>query len=134
MAIEDAAALTNLLSNLLKNQSSGLPADKKIENFLRRYRDIRYGRVHSIYRTSRFVVRFMARDGLLNTLFGRYYAPFAGDISADIASEAIANGQVCELLPLPERNGTGWDRYQGTSFGWVQAAQAGFGLLILLAL
>jgi FAD dependent monooxygenase len=44
----------------------------------------------------------MARDGLVNTLFGRYYAPFSGNLPADIASKAIASGYLLELLPLPE--------------------------------
>ncbi|KAJ5363924.1 uncharacterized protein N7496_009637 [Penicillium cataractarum] len=133
MAIEDAAALSNLLGHL-KISSSSPPTDSQIEKLLDQYRTIRYQRVKSIYRSSRFLVRFQARDGLFNTLLSRYYAPYAGDLPADMASKTIADGVMCDFLPHPKRSGDGWKRYRrnGQSWGWW--AQAMMYILILIIL
>ncbi|CAI7628965.1 unnamed protein product [Penicillium bialowiezense] len=72
MAIEDAAALTNLLRNLLTQEGTSLPTDTQINTLLRQYRTIRYERVNSIYRSSRFLIlrsprwQSSGRDGLQN--------------------------------------------------------------------
>ncbi|KAF7169438.1 hypothetical protein CNMCM6106_004343 [Aspergillus hiratsukae] len=96
MAIEDAAALATFLNNLLKCPGNlDLPSTSEIESVLQQYRRARYRRVCSVYNMSRFLVRMQARDGLLHTLFGRYYAPYAGDLPADVASETIAGGGIC---------------------------------------
>jgi FAD dependent monooxygenase len=120
MAIEDAAALTNLLRNLEKLPSTLSSGTAQIETMLRQYRSLRYERVESIYRDSRFLVRFQARDGLLNILLSRYYAPYAGDLPADMASKTIADGVMCDFLPPPTRSGDGWKRYRRNSRlrGW----------------
>lgn len=120
MAIEDAAALTNLLRNLQRPPGTLSSTTAQIETILRQYRQIRYERVESIYRDSRFLVRFQARDGLLNILLSRYYAPYAGDLPADMASKTIADGVICDFLPPPKRSGDGWKRYRrnGQLGGW----------------
>jgi FAD dependent monooxygenase len=134
MAIEDAAALTNLLRRLLKGPGSSLPSNAQIEMLLHQYRELRYQRVQSIYRSSRFLVRFQARDGLLNVLLSRYYAPYAKDLPADIASKTIADGVMCDFLPPPKRSGDGWESYRtnGQTRGW--RAQAAMYSLILAVL
>lgn len=120
MAIEDAAALANLLRHLKQTGGPSLPTEYQIGILLHQYRTIRYERVKSIYRSSRFLVHFQARDGLLNLLLTRYYAPYAGDLPADMASKTIADGVMCEFLPPPKRSGDGWQRYRkkGQSWGW----------------
>jgi FAD dependent monooxygenase len=62
-AIEDAATLATLLNNLVDVANAKLPSDAEIEALFQRYRKIRYSRVKSIYKTSRFLVRLQARDG-----------------------------------------------------------------------
>jgi FAD dependent monooxygenase len=116
MAIEDAAVLSSLLSDLLQKQTQP-PTNTQIERLLAQYREFRYPRINSIYRTSRFLVRFQARDGIFNTLFGRYYAPHAGDLPADMASKTIAGGELCAYLPSPNRCSYGWEKYKNSGLG-----------------
>ncbi|KAJ6131991.1 FAD/NAD(P)-binding domain-containing protein [Penicillium samsonianum] len=116
MAIEDAAVLSSLLSDLLQKQTQP-PTNAQIERLLAQYREVRYPRVNSIYKTSRFLVRFQARDGIFNTLFGRYYAPHAGDLPADMASKTIAGGELCAYLPSPNRCSYGWEKYKNSGLG-----------------
>lgn len=116
MAIEDAAVLSSLLSDLLQKQTQP-PTNAQIEKLLAQYREVRHPRVNSIYKTSRFLVRFQARDGIFNTLFGRYYAPHAGDLPADMASKTIAGGELCAYLPSPSRCSYGWEKYKNSGLG-----------------
>ncbi|KAJ5332659.1 FAD/NAD(P)-binding domain-containing protein [Penicillium brevicompactum] len=118
MAIEDAAALTNLLRDLLAWGGTSLPTDTQIDTLLHQYRAIRHGRVYSIYRSSRFLVRFQARDGLINSLLSRYYAPHAGDLPAEMASKTIADGVMLNFLPPPKRSGAGWEKYRKKERLW----------------
>lgn len=114
MAIEDAATLANMLKNRLHTTIHGqwsLPTSSDIHQLLGQYQALRYDRVKSIYQSSRFLVRFQACDGPLKTMFGRYYAPYAGDLPADMASKTIAGGSVCEFQPIPARCGPGWEKY-----------------------
>ncbi|KAE8391142.1 FAD/NAD(P)-binding domain-containing protein [Aspergillus alliaceus] len=134
MAIEDAAALANLLRRLRISPGTTLPTDGQIETLLRQYRSIRYHRVDSIYRSSQFLVRFQARDGLLNTLFGRYYAPYAGDLPADMASKTIADGVICDFLPPPKRCGGGWEQYRRKTPRWGWEVQTTLSILVLAIL
>lgn len=131
MAIEDAAALTNLLQDMKKSGVSSSPTDSHIQMLLHQYRTIRYERVKSIYRSSRFLVRLQARDGLLNLLLSRYYAPYAGDLPADMASKTIADGVMCDFLPHPKRSGRGWQTYRKKSPSWGWWAQAILSVLML---
>ncbi|RJE24348.1 FAD binding domain protein [Aspergillus sclerotialis] len=111
-AIEDAAVLTNLIHDSLQKKGQRRLSDRAMEQLLQEFQSIRFGRVKPIYRDSRFLVRFQARDGLLNTLFGRYYAPYAGDLPADMASKIIANGPRISFLANPQRTGAGWIKYR----------------------
>ena len=115
-AIEDAACLSNLLNNL-KEKGKARPTDSEMFDLLRQFRSLRFDRVNGIYKDSRFVVRFQARDGLFNTLFGRYYVPRAGDLPADLASKAIADGMALDYIPLPDRSGPGWEKYSTKAKG-----------------
>ncbi|CDM28240.1 hypothetical protein DTO013E5_3852 [Penicillium roqueforti] len=123
MAIEDAAALANLLQRLRKGSGSWPPTDGQVEALLNQYRNIRHGRVKSVYKSSRFLVRLHARDSLLKTLLGRYCVPYAGDLPAYIGSKSIADGVMCDFLPPPRRGGGGWERYRtkDLNWGWIQA-------------
>lgn len=135
-AIEDAACLANLLNGLLKAKGTGKPTDPEIFDLLRRFRSLRFDRVNGIYKDSRFLVRFQARDGLFNTLFGRYYVPRAGDLPADLASKTVADGVALDYISLPGRSGPGWTKYSTRQKGsglWVTltVALAVISILIL---
>ncbi|KAL4732976.1 FAD/NAD(P)-binding domain-containing protein [Aspergillus similis] len=133
MAIEDAARLASLLNHLVNSRTGQQPTATDVGAMLQDYRNSRYSRVQSIYNSSRFLVRFQARDGLFNTLFGRYYAPYAGDLPADMASKTIANGEVCAFLPL--RSPTeAWEIYRSRKEGVFMAPKEALVLVILLGL
>ncbi|KAJ9217703.1 hypothetical protein DTO166G4_885 [Paecilomyces variotii] len=116
-AIEDAALLASLLESVLHNNDHGAGTPRKpsdledIDSLLRLYQQRRYSRVKSIYRQSRMVTRLHARDGLFNIIIGRYYAPYAADLPADIASKAIADAEMLRYLPVCQRSGPGWAEY-----------------------
>lgn len=118
MAIEDAAALTNLLRDLLAQGGTSLPTNTQIDTLLHQYRSIRHERVYSIYRISRFLVRFQAQDGFINSLLSRYYAPHVGDLPAEMASKTIADGVMLNFLPPPKRSGAGWEKYRKKERLW----------------
>jgi FAD dependent monooxygenase len=130
-AIEDAATLATLLNNLVDVANAKLPSDAEIEALLQRYRKIRYSRVKSIYKTSRFLVRLQARDGFLKVVFGRYFVPYAGDLPAELGSKAIADGEVVGFLPLPSRSGPGWVDYSSKGRGWAQTLQFALAIILL---
>ncbi|PKY01965.1 FAD/NAD(P)-binding domain-containing protein [Aspergillus campestris IBT 28561] len=129
MAIEDAAVITDLLIDCTRTTQKP-PTDSQVKSIFDQYRRIRYDRVQTVYQTSRFLVRFQARDGLFNTLFGRYFVPHAGDLPADMASKTIAAGEVCQFLPVPARGGHGWQAYRPR--GWT-SRQLGFLVLLLVS-
>ncbi|KAJ5853965.1 hypothetical protein N7534_006508 [Penicillium rubens] len=124
MAIEDAASLANLLQRLRKGLDIWPPTNGQVKILLEQYRSIRYGRVNSVYKSSRILARLHARDGLLKTLIGRYYVPYAGDLPAYVGSKSIADGVMCDFLPPPKRSGDGWERYrtEDSNSGWVLQA------------
>jgi FAD dependent monooxygenase len=110
-AIEDSATLASLLHDALRHHGLRTLSRPELDNVLHKFQSLRYGRVKRIYRDSRFLVRFQARDGFLRTIFGRYYVPHAGDLPADMASKAIADGPMIKYISLPERSGPGWVKY-----------------------
>lgn len=134
MAIEDAAVLANLLQSLRKGLGTWPPTDGQLQTLLEQYRSIRYGRVNSVYKSSRFLVRLHARDGLLKTLFGRYYVPYAGNLPAHIGSKSIADGVLCDFLPPPMRSGGGWERYRTKDSNWRWVPQATLYVLVFAIL
>ncbi|KAJ5968221.1 hypothetical protein N7501_004469 [Penicillium viridicatum] len=134
MAIEDAAALANLLQSLRKGLGTWPPTAGQLQTLLDQYRSIRYGRVNSVYKSSRFLVRLHARDGLLKTLFGRYYVPYAGNLPAYIGSKSIADGVLCDFLPPPMRSGGGWERYRTKDSNWRWVPQATLYVLVFAIL
>ncbi|GIK05241.1 hypothetical protein Aspvir_009345 [Aspergillus viridinutans] len=128
---QDAATLATLLNNLVDVANAKLPSDAQIEALLQRYRKVRYGRVNSIYQTSRFLVRLQARDGFLKAMFGRYFVPYAGDLPAELGSKAIADGEVVGFLPLPSRSGRGWVEYSSKGRVWAQRLQFSLAIILL---
>ncbi|KAI0836659.1 FAD binding domain-containing protein [Hypoxylon sp. FL0890] len=108
-AIEDSAALANLLHDLIKEQGVEKPTQSQVSLLLQKFKSQRFRRVQHIYQTSRFIARLQARDGLLNTLLGRYYAPYAKDLPAEIASECISGAIALSFITLPKVPRNGWD-------------------------
>ncbi|GAD99479.1 FAD binding monooxygenase [Paecilomyces variotii No. 5] len=116
-AIEDAALLASLLQRAVHGDVHGdrtqhdLSGLEEIDSLLRLYQQKRYSRVKSIYRQSRAVARLHSRNGLVNILIGRYYAPYAGDLPANITSKAVADAEVLRYIPVCQRTGPGWSEY-----------------------
>ncbi|XHF96424.1 hypothetical protein AWENTII_000062 [Aspergillus wentii] len=106
-AIEDAAVLSSLINRLINSHSVKKPSNEQITRLLREYQTARYTRVKQIYDRSRLAVRFQARDGFLKAAFGRYIVPYIGNL-ADRPSQLVADGEVIDFLPRPERSGPGW--------------------------
>ncbi|KAL2857965.1 hypothetical protein BJY01DRAFT_230820 [Aspergillus pseudoustus] len=109
--IEDAATLASLPHQLLRSTDSRKPSLAQIRNVLREYQDLRYPRVRQIYNDSAVICRFHARDNLLYSLIGRYYTPYSMNLPAELASKAFADGEILRFLPLPDCQGTGWEKY-----------------------
>ncbi|KKK13518.1 hypothetical protein ARAM_006151, partial [Aspergillus rambellii] len=110
-AIEDAAALASLLHNLIYVNQTHELSDQQIVQALQEYQNARYTRMQHLYKDSWTVCRLHARDGLFNRLLGRYYAPYAANLPADMASRAYADGETIQFLSLPGRTGPGWTKY-----------------------
>ncbi|RAK97742.1 FAD-dependent oxidoreductase [Aspergillus ibericus CBS 121593] len=132
-AFEDAATLSSLLHDLVNVRGVCKPSNAQIEHLLQQYRQTRYARMVGMCRTAASVSRVQARDGFLNTVFGRYWAPYAGNLPADMASKVIADAEVVSFLPLPERTGPGWKKYRRkrTTGGHVGWAVLFFALFVL---
>ncbi|PYH92709.1 flavo protein monooxygenase [Aspergillus ellipticus CBS 707.79] len=111
-AIEDAATLSSLLHDLVNLQGVHKPSNSQIDQLLQEYRRIRYDRMKGMCRTAAFVSRLQARDGWFNTVFGRYWGPYAGNLPADMASKVLADAEAIKFLPLPERSASGWEIYK----------------------
>ncbi|GKZ25789.1 hypothetical protein AbraIFM66951_010010 [Aspergillus brasiliensis] len=122
-AIEDAAALSSLLHDLVNARGVCKPTDTQIQHLLQQYRQTRYTRMVGMCGTAASVSRIQARDGFLNTVFGRYWAPYAGNLPADLASKMMADAEVITFLPVPGRSGPGWEMYRrkerGGQVQWV---------------
>ncbi|PWY78296.1 monooxygenase [Aspergillus heteromorphus CBS 117.55] len=110
-AIEDVATLSSLLHDLINVRGIHKPSNTQVDSLLQQYQQIRYTRMDSMCRTAASVARMQARDGWFNTVFARYWAPYAGNVPADIASKVIADAEAIAFLPLPERSGSGWEIY-----------------------
>lgn len=130
-AIEDSAAMANLLHDMITTQSVKKPNQRQISCLLRQFQSQRFYRVQNIYKVSRFLVRFQARDGLLNIFLGRYCVPYAADLPADIASSCIAGAVTLNYIPIPTNCGTGWNRNSDIFTAYRQVALASVCVLIL---
>jgi FAD dependent monooxygenase len=131
-AMEDAATLSNLLHDLLfKKHRMMPPSDMEIDGLLDEFARRRISRVTEIYKASRFLVRFQARDGFFKTLLGRYYAPYARELPADIGSKTIADGASLSFIPLPERSGPGWVEFSAKERRYVPIVIISLVILVL---
>ncbi|PWY91935.1 monooxygenase [Aspergillus sclerotioniger CBS 115572] len=108
-AFEDAATLSSLLHNLVNVRGVCKPSNAQIEHLLQHYRQTRYTRMVGMCRAAASVSRVQARDGFFNIVFGRYWAPYVGNLPADMASKVIADAEIVTFLPLPARSGRGWE-------------------------
>ena len=101
--IEDAAALSSLIYELVNVQGNTKPPDEVITQLLSHFQASRYSRVEKIYQRSRFGVRLHTRDDLLKRLVGRYVIPLRKNRLGVMASQMIAGGAFVHYLPLPQR-------------------------------
>lgn len=132
-AFEDAATLSSLLHDLVNVRGVCKPSNAQIEHLLQRYRQTRYTRMVGMCRAAASVCRVQARDGFFNIIFGRYWAPHAGNLPADMAAKVIADAEIVTFLPLPARSGRGWEVYgrrgkHGVPVGWAVLFLALFAL------
>ncbi|GKZ25754.1 hypothetical protein AbraIFM66951_002409 [Aspergillus brasiliensis] len=112
LAIEDAAVLANLLHAAVLRAKRQRLSDSEVQTLLQENYYTRYSRVKSVYTASRYMVRFQARDGLLNKALGRYVVPFLADVPALVGTGTIRGGPTVNFLPLPEKDGPGWKRHK----------------------
>ncbi|KAL3471460.1 hypothetical protein BJX99DRAFT_237342 [Aspergillus californicus] len=112
-AMEDAAALCNALQRLLNSEpGKGKRTPTQIDNTLNAFCASRCSRMEIVSKSAKLAMRLHARDGLFYRLLGRYYFPYAGDMPADKASQGIANADMLESMPIPERSGPGWESFR----------------------
>lgn len=105
--MEDAAVLSNFLHEYLGKECGRLSATQ-VRTLLERFTTQRIERMKEVCHTAQFAMRLHARDGVFNKLFGRYLAPYAGDMMADTASRLIAKGPAIAFVTAPQRSGPGW--------------------------
>ncbi|KAL4918466.1 hypothetical protein BDW62DRAFT_200844 [Aspergillus aurantiobrunneus] len=133
-AIEDAAALTNLLIQALKSRPHGCKlSNQEVHGLLHTFNNDRLHRVRNIYKGASFVVRLQARYSLPLRLLGRYYLPHSGDLPADTASKVIAGAGDLEFLPPSQRLGPGWHRFRPKKHVLHSYTVGAMGLLLLLS-
>lgn len=134
-AIESAAALANTLFELVDHRHVQRPSNTEINAAMTRFVQSRLERTASMVKTAGFVTRLQARDGLVNRLIGRYVAPYAGDLPADMSSNAIVGATKLDYIPLPERSSTSYMQARG-SINWprrisMTAVFLGLALLVI---
>jgi FAD dependent monooxygenase len=83
------------------------PSNSEIDARLSSFNKSRIERTMSMAKTAGFVTRLQARDGLVNRLIGRYFAPYAGDLPADMTSNAIIGATKLDYIPTPGRSEKG---------------------------
>ncbi|KAL8689124.1 MAG: hypothetical protein Q9218_005136 [Villophora microphyllina] len=115
-AIESAAALTNHLEDLVKARKIQKPTDEQVQECLEAFAHSRIRRARSTVKSSGFLTRLQARDGIFNRLLGRYIIPYAGDFPADHGSSVIRAAPRLDFLPLPRRLGKHWGQEARPSF------------------
>ncbi|PYI12650.1 hypothetical protein BO78DRAFT_412850 [Aspergillus sclerotiicarbonarius CBS 121057] len=111
MALEEAAALTNLLTRLV-HQDEVMPTSQQVESLLNRFRQMRVDRAKSTFDTSTSLNRLGTQQGFFWTLISRRVLPYAGDMPAYLGSLFAARGEFCRFLPIPRRSGPGWEMYK----------------------
>ncbi|THC90197.1 hypothetical protein EYZ11_010341 [Aspergillus tanneri] len=111
-AIEDAACLLNLLKECYLEGCLRKPSRCELDTRLQQFTKMRVERITQVYKAARLLVRIHARDGLHMKLLGRYVIPYAGDVSADKASETVVGAPVLSFISPPKRCGPGWTSFQ----------------------
>lgn len=108
MAIEDAAALANLISSILQ-QTGSAPSASEIELMLHEFTINRRGRTKAICDHSEFLVRMQANHDMVKRLLGRYLVPFLEDVPAGLSGSTIKGAPKLSFLSIPQRALTaGW--------------------------
>ena len=110
LAVEDAAALTNTLEQLLREASPRTPTIGELEIALAAFNKEQYSRTSGVYKSAKSTSRIQARDGLLNRLIGRYFVPYAGDFPAEMAARSMGAGCLLRCLGPPTREGPYWEK------------------------
>ncbi|KAL5338173.1 FAD/NAD(P)-binding domain-containing protein [Aspergillus crustosus] len=129
-AIEDAAALANLLHDCLVSNPAQKPSTEQLDTMFRQYTAERKARVEKIYKAARLVVRLHARDSMFLRFFGRYVLPYSGDLPARAAAKAISGATKLSFLPLSERVSRGWKVESPGILKSVIGAVLGLGLML----
>lgn len=109
-AIESAAALTNILYDMVHVHHINTPSTTEIDGFLESFSKSREHRCKTMLKKAAFVTRLQARDGLLNVLIGRYIAPYAGDLPASMAGKVMIGAEKLNCVPVTKRSEIGWPR------------------------
>lgn len=107
-AIEDAAVLASLIHRLVKVDDIPSISKTHIDSMLQEYQSLRYERAKTTYQRSKFGARFHTRDDWAKAFAGRYIFPFIGGIVERGTAKVLANGEMVDYLPFPERSGPSW--------------------------
>lgn len=108
MAIEDAAALANLMSSTLQKAGSE-PTALEIELMLQEFTIDRRGRSKAICDHSEFLVRMQANHDIVKRVLGRYLVPLLKDVPAGLLGSTLEGAQKLNFLDLGERaSADGW--------------------------
>ncbi|KAK7403403.1 hypothetical protein QQX98_010816 [Neonectria punicea] len=116
-AIEDVAALTNLMRALLLEKKDTKPASQEIDALLRRFNQMHLRRVSHICDMSWLIARVHARDGLVRKIIGRYVMPYLGGRFEGRPFKMIADASALDFLPLPRSSFPGWEKYKSKENG-----------------
>jgi FAD dependent monooxygenase len=106
MAIEDAAALSNVLRDLLVKQGHRKPSVVEVDSAMEAFNRHRLPRAASICRYGSFLCRLTNRDGIFMALFSRYVVPYTTSLSSYLARQIVAFADIVGYLDVPIRAGS----------------------------
>lgn len=112
LAIENAAALANVLQELLSAKGSKKPSMTELEYALKAFNRRQFPRANLVYKEAANLSRLQAKDGAIVAFVGRYLLPHLKNLAANRASKLIAGAAAINYIDLPRRSGLGWEQFK----------------------
>ncbi|KAF7595226.1 hypothetical protein BBP40_006972 [Aspergillus hancockii] len=110
MAIEDAAALSNVLRDLLVKQCHGKPSVAELDSAMETFNRHRLPRATIICRYGSFLCRLTNRDGVSMALLSRYVVPHFTSLSSYLARQIVAFADIIGYIEVPIRAGSDFEQ------------------------
>ncbi|KAE8355657.1 flavo protein monooxygenase [Aspergillus coremiiformis] len=110
MAIEDAAALTNVLQGLLARLGGEKPSTADLAVAMRTFNRHRLPRTTRLCVYGTLLSRLTNRDGIFNALLGRYIVPYSLGLSSYLTKHIITHADWLEYIDVPVRAGPDFAR------------------------